>query len=84
MEFGDLDWYHRCPEFEDVCVSCDLKFFSPNGLYECGHYILRLSLSLERLYNLDFNPLFIVSQSSRSSMWQSFVTMKALSLIRIV
>jgi hypothetical protein len=40
-------------------------------------------LSLGRLYNLDFNPLFIVSQSSRSNLWQSFEAMKALSLVWI-
>jgi hypothetical protein len=66
-----------------VCASCDLKLLSPNGLYGCGYCILRLSLSLGRLYNLDFNPLFIVSHSPSSSLWQSFETMKALSLVRI-
>jgi hypothetical protein len=42
-----------------------------------------MSLSLGRLYNLDFNLLFIVSQSSRLSLWQSFEVMKALSLVQI-
>jgi hypothetical protein len=42
MEFGDLDWYHCCPGFGDVCVSCDLKLLSPNGLYGYGYCILRL------------------------------------------
>jgi hypothetical protein len=46
-------------------------------------YFETMSLSLERLYNLNFNFLFIVSQSSRSSLWQLFETMKALSLVRI-
>jgi hypothetical protein len=36
-----------------------------------------------RLYNLDFNSLFIVSQSSRSILWQSFEAMNALSLVWI-
>jgi hypothetical protein len=42
MSFGDLDWYHYCPGFRDVCASCDLKLLPPNGLYGCGYCILRL------------------------------------------
>jgi hypothetical protein len=65
-----------------VCALCDLKLLSSNGLYGCGH-LETISLSLRRSCNLDFNPLFIVSHSSNSSLWQSFEVMKALSLIRI-
>jgi hypothetical protein len=42
LRFRDLNWYHCCPEFGDVCASCDLKFLSSNELYECGYCIMRL------------------------------------------
>jgi hypothetical protein len=42
MGFKNLDWYHCCSGFGDVCVSYDLKFLSPNWLYGCGCCILKL------------------------------------------
>jgi hypothetical protein len=46
-------------------------------------YLETILLSLGRLNNLEFNPLFIVSQSLRSSLWQLFEAMNALSLVQI-
>jgi hypothetical protein len=42
MGFGDLDWYHCCSGFENVCASYDLNLLPSNELYGCRCCILRL------------------------------------------